>query len=181
MTSKRKENPQKELSKEWIVNALLKLMDEKDYKQITITAISKKADLSRRTFYRHFSTVDSVLDFHIKKMSKELAQIYAKGIEQQMNFYEAVTIFFSFWEQHRKFLELLKKNQLLSLILLNFMPSVRENVPKSYLNDVSSDYLFSFTFGGICSLLVKWIEDGAKLSTEEIGELAKMISKHYNM
>jgi len=180
VTQTRKEHPQKELSKEWIVNALLDLMDKKNFNQITITELSKNADLARRTFYRHFDTVDDVLDYHMKKLSKELATLFAEGIAQNKSFKEYVVIYFSYWEQHKDLLLLLKKNNLLSILLFNFMPSVKENLPDNYSNDPTSDYLFYFIFGGICNLLIKWIGDGTKQSAWEMGEIAETISKHWD-
>lgn len=179
VTLKRKENVQKEISKEWIVNALLDLMDKKAYKQITITEVSNQADLSRRTFYRHFNTVDDVLDYHIRKESKELAMLFADGLSQYKSFQDYVVIYFSFWEKHKVFLNVLKKNELLTVLLINFMPNVRENLSDSFSKDTSSDYLFYFIFGGIWNLLVKWIEDGAIQTAIEMGEIANEITSHW--
>jgi len=47
-------NPIAIQSREWLTNALLVLMEEKEFKNISITEIATKADLSRRTFYRIF-------------------------------------------------------------------------------------------------------------------------------
>ena len=43
-----------ERSKKTIAGALLKVMQIYDYKEITITQITQEADVSRKTFYRHF-------------------------------------------------------------------------------------------------------------------------------
>ena len=58
-----KENPQKEVSRGRIVAALLDLMgDGTAYRDISVTLLAGRAGLSRRTFYRHFTSVDAVLD-----------------------------------------------------------------------------------------------------------------------
>ncbi len=44
-----------------ITNALISLMEEKDYNSISITDITSKAGLSRVTYYRHFDTKEDVL------------------------------------------------------------------------------------------------------------------------
>ena len=50
----KKENPLTVQSKQWILEALLKLMEEKDYEKITIKELTARADLDRKTFYRNF-------------------------------------------------------------------------------------------------------------------------------
>ena len=44
-----------------IKNAVLELMSEKTISSITITDVSKKAMINRKTFYRHYNSVDEVI------------------------------------------------------------------------------------------------------------------------
>lgn len=48
--------------------ALIQLINEKDYDYITITEICKRAGVNRSTFYLHYETVDDLLKEAIKKM-----------------------------------------------------------------------------------------------------------------
>lgn len=49
-----------EKSKKAIKDALLEIMYEKDFKDITVSELLKKANVSRGTFYAHFSNLDDV-------------------------------------------------------------------------------------------------------------------------
>lgn len=49
-----------EKSKSAIKNALLELMYDKDFKDITVNELLKKANISRGTFYAHFQNLDDV-------------------------------------------------------------------------------------------------------------------------
>lgn len=49
-----------EKSKAAIKNALLDIMYEKDFKQITVNELLKRANVSRGTFYAHFSNLEDV-------------------------------------------------------------------------------------------------------------------------
>ena len=49
-----------EKSKAAIKNALLDIMYEKDFKQITVNELLKRANISRGTFYAHFSNLEDV-------------------------------------------------------------------------------------------------------------------------
>jgi len=45
-----------------IKEAVLELLSEKDFYQITVTDICKKAEISRGTFYLHFENISQVVD-----------------------------------------------------------------------------------------------------------------------
>lgn len=49
-----------EKSKKAIKDALLDIMYEKDFKQITVNELLKRANISRGTFYAHFSNLEDV-------------------------------------------------------------------------------------------------------------------------
>ena len=56
-----------------IYHALTSLMQEKDYKDITIADIARKAGLARMTFYRNYTDKDSVL---IKRFVQIMGTVY---------------------------------------------------------------------------------------------------------
>ena len=51
--------------------ALIQLINEKDYDYITITEICKRAGVNRSTFYLHYETVDDLLKEAIKKIDDD--------------------------------------------------------------------------------------------------------------
>lgn len=40
--------------------AFIDLLTEYEYTKITITALAKRADIDRKTFYTHYSSIDSL-------------------------------------------------------------------------------------------------------------------------
>lgn len=180
MTAKRKEHPQKALSREWLVHSLLDLMKFKPYKEITISDLTSHADLSRRTFYRHFKTLDDVLDYTLQAISSQFVSFFLK---QDLNtgLYNTILIYFTYWEQHKNFLIILKENNLLYLLLDKFLPEARAQIRSQLLqpsDNKNMEYVFYFTSGGAWNLLVKWLDDGAVLSPLEMADISKDIL-HY--
>ena len=53
-------------TREWIFEALSKLLESKQYDEIKITEIINKAGISRATFYRNFSTKDDIVKLKVK-------------------------------------------------------------------------------------------------------------------
>lgn len=71
-----------EQSKEKFVKALLVIMEQYDFKEITITQLSQEADLSRKTFYRLFKDKDELIKFFFENLYKEcLMQIKSKQLQ----------------------------------------------------------------------------------------------------
>ena len=102
MAIKTRNKPQALLSKNMILEALLILMEEKQYEKITIMDITTQAQLSRRTFYRNFDTKDDVLELLTKVLVKEYTD---KLIKSNITSLEGLgEMFFSFWKRKIKLL-----------------------------------------------------------------------------
>lgn len=143
-----------------------------------ITQITNQAQLSRRTFYRHFTTIDDLLIYHLEKISEELAEDFRQAMAKSSTFEDYVVIYFSFWERNKNLLNLLQRHQLLSFLAVVFMPSVLKQLPTGTGN-LNADYFFYFLFGGMQNLLLKWVEDGMLLTSKDIGKIASTIHQHW--
>ena len=51
----------KELTKEYLFEALLKLMTKMPFEKITVSELTKCAGVSRTAFYRHYSSIDQII------------------------------------------------------------------------------------------------------------------------
>lgn len=54
----------KQDSQNYLATALLQLLETKDLNDLTVTAVVKRAGVSRMAFYRHFTTLADVLTAH---------------------------------------------------------------------------------------------------------------------
>lgn len=84
-------------SREWIILALLQLMEHTPYSQLSITEIARKAGLARQTFYRNYQDKDDILFDY-------LCQLYARfwlATDEQEVFSEKrfITLFCMWKEQ----------------------------------------------------------------------------------
>ena len=89
----KKENPLTVQSKQWILEALLKLMEEKNYEKITIKELTARADLDRKTFYRNFRSKEEVLYLQLQ----ELCDLYIQMLQDlpQLSAYSVTEAYFS--------------------------------------------------------------------------------------
>jgi hypothetical protein len=69
-------NRQVKRTRSWIFEALMTLMDEKPYSEITVSDIVEKAGIARQTFYRSYDNKDDViLQFFDKLFNPRLVTI----------------------------------------------------------------------------------------------------------
>ena len=68
---------------DYIYEALIELMKQKPYGEITITDITKKAGVSRMAYYRNYQDKDDILISHYKKELSTAAVKIAQGAEKE--------------------------------------------------------------------------------------------------
>ena len=178
-------NPIAIQSRKWLTEALLSLMEIKAFKDIGITEIAKKADLSRRTFYRIFETKEDILIYYAEGLYGEFLQSLNR--ETDRRFTVTVRIYFEFWYRHKYFLELLRKSGMLPFVMSQYtrlFPKIfqllKGNHPLAH-NEEALAYAMAFSAGGLLSVLLKWAEDGMDKTPEEIMRLMEFIFPQENM
>lgn len=166
-----------EQSKKWLVEALLDLMKEKQYSIITVKEIADKAQLSRRTFYRNFNVKEDLLS----EYAKYLFEDYINSIKEPINltFSDVLVIYFEFWNEHIKELELLKQNHLFYFIMEQsnlFIIDITKVVKAqwhNYHDDVEKEYIGLFSTGGLCNVLSKWVDDKERKTPKEMAQIIR--------
>lgn len=68
----------------WLMQAFFVLLARHPYEAITITQIADQAQLSRRTFYRHFTAKDELLQKYLKMLLDRYAQLLLQKKSQGM-------------------------------------------------------------------------------------------------
>lgn len=179
MQKKNRINPLSIQSKEWLMNALLELLSEKPYNEITITEMASRAQLTRRTFYRNFETKEDVLNMYIQELCCE----YKKLLQEEiiLKVHNVAKVYFTFWNKHLEFLAIMEKNNLLFMILQKYnkyLPVLHGELignNEELENSNMLEYILTFSAGGFFNTLVKWVHDGAKKSPEEIANIVDKI------
>ena len=172
-------NPLALRSQEWLANALLSLMEEKKFQEISIKEIAERADLSRRTFYRVFETKEDPLIWHLNALYEEFLTLLRQ--QKCRQFQEVLALYLSFWYQHAHLFALLKRSELLPFILnqyLRVFPDVFKIVKGDYPLSQHTDalaYAMAFSAGGLLSVLVKWGDEGMKKTPDEILEMVNIM------
>ena len=158
----KKQHPAALESKRLIQNALMETLRYKGFQDITVSEICDKANVSRRTFYRHYKNTVEVLE----KASSMIIDGFSKALEARNNHCERAFLlgYFEFWELHKEMLIILSKNNLIHLL---FMPGMLAfaKFQQSNLDDIQ----LIFDYGGLWSVLTFWLNSpGLKLKPTDI-------------
>ncbi|GAU79266.1 TetR/AcrR family transcriptional regulator [Fusibacter sp. 3D3] len=170
-----KENPSARRSKQMLVSALLKLMEKEEFNLITIQEITDKAVLSRRTFYRHFTQKEDILNYHFEEISAQYVQMLMKA--ENLKLPAISKVLFTFWAQHIDMLRLLHKRNLLFLVLLSInkqLPLIYDHfkAQRNEYGDIeSTKYALAYSAGGFWNMLVLWLEEDTPKTPEALSEI----------
>ena len=174
------ENPTALRSKKWITEALLSLMQEKAFASIKIIEISKRADLTRQTFYQNFDSKTAVLDYYLDQLFEQFSKELQNADIQSGK--KLTYCYFNFWSQYDDFLRLIIKNGL-AWILVSKYPDYLDRlitVPWIQENNNSTDlskHAYAYLSGALANVLIFWIKDEKRLT---INQIAGMIEDIHN-
>lgn len=159
-------------SQEWIMKALLDLMNEKNYHDITVVEICKKADLDRRTFYRNFDSKEDVLKQYITQLGDSYMNMFHHI--DALNSKEAIRVFFTFWEKNLSFIKNVKDSGISDFLFQRFQSFIKEH-KELFIGNVkeglSSEFLFSYRIGGFWNVMLNWASQDKLIPPEEMVDI----------
>lgn len=162
-------------TKKAIRTAFSTLIKEKPIEQITITELTERADIDRRTFYFHYNTImDIVLeienevitqldstfsidtDFEIDKFFNCLNEIVVNNYD----FFKCITTQSNHYRMHKECCRILY-NKLKDLFL-----------EKSRLKEEIFSYYCEYITAGIMAVYIKWLAHPNDITLEQLCEIA---------
>jgi len=170
-------------SQEAIKKALIELMSEKNFDQITIQDISDRANVSRRTIYLHymdkFDLLDKLIEEHINKL-KELAEA-----SSELDFIDGNIIWFEYFENNYLFFSTMLSNKGASSFRSQFLEYVIKgltdevNVKEGKNKGLNEEIILRFIAGAYVELVEWWFLNkmpfSPKIMAERIGILIERI------
>ena len=161
----------KELVEECIFTALMILMEKEDYDSITITDITKRAGVSRMSYYRLYHSKDDIMIGHLRGVFEKIEeQVKEQKITTEREF------FFCYYQEVQNNMVFLK-----NVVRAGMMEQVWR-IMKSYAlslhtfcfgpekTDKEERYRLGFLVGGILLITREWLESGMKESVDEMAD-----------
>lgn len=162
---------QKKITKESIFTALMKLLEKKQFNEVTISQITNLAGVSRMAFYRNYNVKEDIISIYIDEQFAEFySQVLNLGLTSK---FDISVCFFSFFKGKKRFIQILMASgliyifyQKLSVSLFDYFKNMEEKSKPEY-----GTYFAHFEAGGLYSILLEWISNDTKESVETMANL----------
>lgn len=151
-------------SQEAIKKAVIELMSEKNFDQITLQEISDRANVSRRTIYLHymdkFDLLDKLIEEHINKL-RELAESSA-----DMDFIDGNLVWFEYFERNYLFFSTMLASKGAFSFRRQFLEFVIEGLKVELDNTerkiptINEEIILRFIAGAYVEVVEWWFTNG---------------------
>jgi AcrR family transcriptional regulator len=171
----RRKNTTAETLKEYIADALFRLMPTKSIDKITISEITDLANVGRATYFRYFSDKADVITFKLVRLWNRWAEehnLREKNrftVEQAKSFFDFNLSIRSF---HKIIYEAKQQTSIYNAFSQVMMPQFGSDAAECYRN--------RFLSYGLFGLLDEWIRRGYRESPQEMAEMValRILSGH---
>ncbi len=150
--------------KDYIMEALLQLMDRKNYNDITITDITKRAGVNRVSFYRNFNDKDEIINEHLKKCDQQ----FNEKIKDNDNALYQMLMYFS---DNKRIINLLYKSKCQYLLV--------EHILSNWNYSKEDENIIAYTKSAWAYFMLGWANEwylrGMKETPEELIQIFESI------
>ncbi len=179
MNNKKEQDIRVIRSRAWLLDALIELLKEKEYKDITIRELTDEASVARQTFYRNFKDKDDIL---LQNMDEAFDEFFLKikdNLSRETNLRDIADELFLTWKENKNLFSALEKAGLMHKTLERFseysallQKQIGLNPKKNSNYDM---YMAHFIAGGTYMILEKWFHDKMKVQISDMSELYNKI------
>ena len=176
MLPKNKRSTKVEKTIQNIKTVFEKLINEKNFEEIKVSQIVKGAKINKKTFYRYYKNIDSLL----KEIQKDFSQQYLKcikGYNLPDDFDKVNREFFLFSARQGKAYEKITLNNNYEHIRDKMMDKVidaswRKSEKFNKLDRKHQSIILNFITSSSLETYKQWVIDGKKIPLEEIIKLS---------
>lgn len=160
-----------QLTKESLKLALLQMLEESSIDQINVTALTKRAGVSRMAYYRNYPSVTALYhDLYEDYFKQFFASTSHYLIAQDYKtFFEAI---FNFILTHQKDAKILLSSKENGHFLERLNQTFCDPLP-----DARERYFFRGIMGFVFNILTEWVHHDFDLSVEELANICVTLSQ----
>lgn len=173
-------------------DALVALLEKKEFEYISIKEICHEANVNRSTFYLHYETINDLLDEVIKNMNSSFQEYFKHHKKPKINddiddLYliddDHLIPYLNFIKENKKVYKtskdhpnLFSSNTIKDEIYENLISKIldRFNVDEKY-----KEYIFEFFISGLNKIILMWCDNDCDLEIREIAYLIKKLIPNY--
>lgn len=179
----KKEDRRIRKTKKMLRESLFALLEKKNINTITVTELTKLADINRSTFYLYYKDVLDMMD----KIQNEIYEVFydtvASAYSADNDVEKTVAYiqkFLDFCRDNVNVCKFILRNDCNNKLFNRIVKAVQHIVPDSESHyDCENDpryYLTTFALNGMLHVIIKWLNDGMKIPSED---MARFLSYTY--
>ena len=173
--------------------ALLLLLEKKDYDFITVTEICKKAGVNRTTFYLHYDSIEDLLIETIQMINKKFndsfnnQKIDVDGASKEELFLindQYLIPYLNFIKENKRIYKLIQDKPYIfkkQYTFQVFYEQLFSKILDKYgVAKEEQEYIFSYFSLGLVAIIQKWIEKDCVDEVEKIASIMKKVVRYEN-
>ncbi|OME07604.1 TetR family transcriptional regulator [Paenibacillus odorifer] len=166
-------------SQEAIKKAVIELMSEKNFDDITIQDIADRANVNRRTIYLHYLDKFDLLDKLIEEHIKELKRICE--LESDMDTLDGNVSWFAYFERNYSFFSALLASKGAPFFRCRFLEFVTDDIKNGWdmtegkKREINEDIIIQFISPAYVGIVEWWFTNGMPYPPEVMGKQVGML------
>lgn len=154
---------------EHLTDAILKLLQDKQISDISISELCDTAGVGRASFYRNFESKEDILRIYINKLFYKWTSKYNQNGDKPLS--ELIKALYTHFEEYRDFYRLLNSQKLIYLL----KDVIIELCGPKPEHEKDEAYVKAFVAYTLYGWIEVWFQRGMKESSEEMESLFKML------
>ena len=177
-------------TKKAIISALIELLTEKDLSEITVTELTERAEINRKTFYLHYDRIENIIADFGEDMLTYTERILREHVEKQGSvkievLFDAIN---SAITDNLEFFRMFVRSGAYHIFISTqmrseYIKSLRATIAMYFRGGVLlSPYVMEFIVSGATAMYVRWLEtDIPTVSLDTVSETAsRMVAATLN-
>lgn len=172
-------NTRTAFTRKCIAEAIIDLMQKESFNNIRISAVTRRAGVSRKTFYNYFDSLYSALTNYLQEIISE----YIAEIDTDLkngHFLEQSHILFAlnFFDRYSSFFKTLDKQNMHCLLL----DGINQFMTDFYSHNINiSIYQIYCYAGGLLNTFLRWEKNNKPEPPEEIARIIYELFHDFNL
>lgn len=174
---------EKSLSRQRVLeDGFLEYMDIVPFSQIDISGLCRHLNIPRKTFYRYFGSKEEALfaliDHRLLDMENQREELHSQAPRSLRG---DIIHYFSFWKNQRRFLDILDRNYLHSVVVVRSVLQAHVMLhltdSEKHISDSQKSYMVNFMVSGLVSMMMQWYLRDFQESEDALADLAEVLFK----
>lgn len=148
-----------------IREAFRRKLEQGPLKAITVSGLASEADIDRKTFYLHFSSIDDLVDAEVRELLEHLVAAALRSSGQPgvvIDLRRVLLAFRDLTEEDPVIYERLLNSVPMEAIIDMVQPAIFEELHGSEADDperaLAAEYLARYYLGGVFSVFLHWFK-----------------------